>query len=91
MRQLYKKELARMRTSPRARQTKSVERQGKFYNLEAEYKDTRKKAKMRAKTLELTAAEASRMGGKIKGRKCRYRRSQRRREIHFDSYDYGAR
>ncbi len=54
-----------MRTSPRARQTKSVERQGKFYNLETEYKDTRKKAKMRAKTLELTAAEASRMGGKI--------------------------
>ncbi|USN56236.1 MAG: ABC-F family ATP-binding cassette domain-containing protein [Candidatus Peribacteria bacterium] len=44
---LYRKELQWMRTSPRARQTKSVDRQKKFYDLEKDYKTQRKTSKLR--------------------------------------------
>jgi hypothetical protein len=49
MKQLYRKELDRMRTAPRARGSKSVYRSKNFYDIEDDYKTARKKFHLKAK------------------------------------------
>ncbi len=64
MRQHYKHELNWMRTAPRGRQSKSVDREKKFYSFEKEYKGEIKRMNWKVKWLELSMAE-KRLGSKI--------------------------
>lgn len=64
LRKLMKQELAWIKKAPRARQTKSVHREKRFYNIEEEY-DNRKKIVNKEKIEMEISMEERRLGWKI--------------------------
>ena len=64
LKQLHKKELARMKKDPRARATKSRKRQESFYDIQADFSDKKKNQQLTMQTLELSVVQR-RLGNKM--------------------------
>lgn len=64
LKRLYKRELDRVRKAPRARETKSIEREGRFYQLEKQYADRKKVVQKESISLKIQSWERK-IGSKV--------------------------